>query len=530
MSASPVAAPASLHPVDPATLRPLDPVPVSEPAEISEAVGEARVAQHAWGREPFAVRAALLRRVAHAIVADDLALARCIVDETGKPLVEAYTHDLFVAVEALQWLAREGGNALRPERLRSRQPILLHKRAQAVRREPVGVVAVIAPWNFPLGVPLSQAATAVVAGNAVVIKPSELTPHTGRAIERLFVSAGAPPGLVRVVQGPGDPVGEALVGHHGLDAVVFTGSTATGRRVAAKAAERLCPVTLELGGKDPMIVLDDADLDRAIEGALWGAFANCGQVCSGVERIYVARSLHDDFVSGLAERASRLRVGDGHDPATELGPLVSERQRLIVEELVADASEHGSHVVTGGNRPTTGLPGWFHAPTVLSGEPVESRIRREEIFGPVVTVAAFDDPREAVRRANDSPFGLGASVWTRDREAAAEISGGLRVGSVWHNDHAYSYGAMQAPWGGRGASGIGRTHGREGLKALTHAKFTDTDGGRIRPGWWYPYSESVLDGFRGVLGGLYADGLTARVASVSRHRSGLAHLVRKALR
>jgi acyl-CoA reductase-like NAD-dependent aldehyde dehydrogenase len=393
----------------------------------------------------------------------------------------------------------------------------------------MGVTAIVSPWNFPIGLPLSQAATAVAAGNAVVLKPSELTPHAGRVIERLFAEAGAPPGLVRVVQGPGATVGEALVGHHGVDAIVLTGSTATGRRVAARAAERLCPTTLELGGKDPMLVLADADLDRAVEGALWGAFANCGQVCSGVERIYVARALHDAFVERLVGRARGLRVGDGHDPATELGPLISERQRAVVEDLVADAAEHGALVVTGGNRPTIGLPGWFHEPTVLLGEPVESRIRREEIFGPVVTVEPFDDPRDAVRMANATPFALGASVWTRDRALASELAAALRAGSVWHNDHAYSYGAMQAPWGGRGASGLGRTHGREGLRALSHLKFTDTDAGRLRPGWWYPYSDVVIDGFRGVLGGLYGDGPSERVAALGRHRAGILHLLRKAL-
>jgi acyl-CoA reductase-like NAD-dependent aldehyde dehydrogenase len=514
--------------IDPATLREVGTTAVTEPEAVSEAVSEARAAQREWAARPLAERGALLRRVAREIVADDLALARQIVDESGKPVVEAYTHDLFVAVEALTWLAGALEGVLSDRRLPFRQPVLLHKRGW-VRHEPLGVVAIVAPWNFPIGLPLSQAATALAAGNAVVVKPSELTPLTGALIEELFRRAGAPPGLVRVVQGPGPTVGDALVSHHGVGAVVFTGSTATGRTVARRAAERLCPVTLELGGKDPMLVLEDASLDRAVEGALWGAFANCGQVCSGIERIYVARPLAEAFVEELAARAAALRIGDGHLATTELGPLVTERQRTVVEDLVADAVEHGAIVVTGGNRPAVGLPGWFHEPTVLVGEPRAARLRSEEVFGPVVTVVSFDDEAEAVDLANDSPYALGASVWTRDRARGSALAARLTAGSVWLNDHAYSYGAAQAPWGGRGASGVGRTHGREGLLALSHVKYVDADAGRIRPGWWYPYSDAVLDGFRGVLGGLYGDGLRARLSAVAGHRAGLAHLARKAL-
>lgn len=518
----------ALVPVDPARLVPVGRVPVTEPEALGELLAEARLAHEAWARRPLEHRSALLRRVAHEIVAADLELARRIVDETGKPLVEAYTHDLFVAVEALAWLARRLGDVLAPERLPFPQLVFRHKRGWTTQ-EPLGVVAVVSPWNFPIGLPLGQVATAVAAGNAAVLKPSELTPHCGALVEELFLRAGAPPGLVRVVQGPGETVGESLVGHRGIDAVVFTGSTEVGRRVGRLAGERLCPVTLELGGKDPMVVLADAALDRAVEGALWGSFANCGQVCSGIERIYVDRSLHDPFVERLADRAGALRIGDGHDPATELGPLVSEEQRATVEALVADAVEHGATIVTGGTRPSLGLPGWFHEPTVIVGEPPAARIASEEVFGPVVTVVPIDNEDDGVRRANDSRYALGASVWTTDVQAGRRVASRLRAGSVWLNDHAYSYAACQAPWGGRGASGVGRTHGRQGLLSLSHAKFTDVDRGWIRPGWWYPYSDAVLDGFRGVLGGVHGDSLGSRARSLVAHRRGLAHLVRKAV-
>jgi acyl-CoA reductase-like NAD-dependent aldehyde dehydrogenase len=514
--------------VSPATLGRVGSVRVTEPAELEEILAEARHAQGLWAREPFATRKAVLRRVAREIVAHDLALARLIVDETGKPLVEAYTHDLFVAVEELMWLADRLEGVLSQERLPFPQLVLKQKRGW-VHHEPVGVVGIISPWNFPLGLPLTQVATAVAAGNAVVLKPSELTPLVGEQIEALFRRAGAPPGLVRVVQGDGESIGAALVGHRQVDALVFTGSTEVGRIVARRAGERLCPVTLELGGKDPMLVLEDADLDRAVEGALWGSFANCGQICSGVERIYVHRTHHDAFVERLADRAKALRIGDGRDPGIELGPLISEKQRARVEGLVTDAIDHGARLVTGGGRPATGLPGWFHEPTILSGEPASARLRDEELFGPVVTVASFDNDDEAVLRANESRYALGASIWTRDVKRGRELSRRVRAGSVWLNDHLYSFSAGQAPWGGLGASGLGRTHGRQGLESMSHVKFTDSDRGWISPGWWYPYSERVVDGFRGVLGGLHAEGAGARVKALSEHRRGLAHLLRKAL-
>ncbi|MFN8222731.1 MAG: aldehyde dehydrogenase family protein [Gaiellales bacterium] len=519
---------ATITVVNPATLELVGTVETTSTVALNEILAETRHAARGWATQPLARRAELLDTVASMLVQNDQALVSTVVAETGKPLVEAYTHDVFVAVEAARWLASGVQRALRPERSPFASLVLKHKRAW-INREPLGVVAIVSAWNFPLGLPFTQVATAVAAGNAVVLKPSEATPLSGAAIEQLFVEAGAPPGLVRVIQGDRS-VGEALVSHRQVDAIVFTGSTSSGRSVAMRAAERLCPVTLELGGKDPMLVLDDADLGRAVEGALWAAFANCGQVCAGVERIYVARSLYRPFLERLATRAAALRIGDGRNPAVELGPLITEQQRARVEALVADAIEHGATVVTGGGRPETGLPGWFHEATVLAGEPTTARLRTEELFGPVVTVVEVDNDDEAVARANDSPFGLGASVWTRDLARGRALAGRLRAGSVWLNDHTYSYGAAQAPWGGRGASGLGRTHGRAGLEAMSHVKFTDSDRGRLTPGWWYPYSDRVVDGFRGVLGVLHGDGVGARVAALRNHRRGLGHLARKLLR
>lgn len=512
--------------VDPATLERVGSVPVSAPNNLDQAVETARDAARVWARQPLTARSRLLRSIGVALLEASDEVSTAIVAESGKPRLEALTADVFVALDVSRWLARNAARLLADERLPMRQPYLAHKRAR-LRYEPCGVVGIVSPWNFPLGVPFTQALTAIAAGNAVVLKPSELTPLTGAWIEELLRRAGAPEGLVSVVQGTGGIVGARLVSHPGVDHLLFTGSTTTGRAVAAAAAERLLPAVLELGGKDPMLVLDDADLGRAVEGALWGAFTNCGQVCSGIERIYVAASCHDAFVERLVTRTRQLRIGHGMKDGVDLGPLISEARRTEVEALVADAVQAGATIATGGARPETGLPGWFHEPTILLGEPERARLRDEEIFGPVVTVVSVEDEEDGIARANASPFGLGASVWSRDARRAHRVASAIEAGSVWTNDHAYSYGACQAPWGGTKASGHGRTHSKHGLYAMSQVKFLDSDSGRLRPPWWYPYGARATDGFRGALTTLYSQGMAARARSAARHRRELVALGRR---
>ncbi len=528
MTTAPLHAAAELVSVDPATLDVIGHVAVDDEVAVAEAVAESRAAADRFGRQPLAARASLLRRVAHELVEAAAELASLAVHEVGKPVVEAYTSELFVCLDNIRWLPARLEPSLREERLRVPQVHLRHKRPR-VRYRPVGVVGIVSPWNFPLGVPMTQVATAVAAGNGAVLKPSELAPLCGAWVEEVFRRAGAPPGLVRVVQGPGETTGDALVRHHGIDHIVFTGSPETGRRVAGAAAARLCPATLELGGKDPMLVLADADLERAVAGALWASFTNCGQVCSGVERIYVAHGLHDGFVERLAAGARELRIGHGVDPTVELGPLVSEAQRARVEDLIDDASAAGAEIVCGGRRPDVGLPGWFLEPVVVSGEPPAARMATEEVFGPLVSVVSCDNDEEAIARANASRYALGASVWTRDRDRGRAVGDRLVAGSVWLNDHAYSYGMGQAPWGGSGLSGHGRTHARHGLESMSHVTYRDGDGGRLTPPWWFPYSDRLADGFAGALVALYGHGVRGRGRSVLRHRRGLAELGARAL-
>jgi acyl-CoA reductase-like NAD-dependent aldehyde dehydrogenase len=505
-----VAATGELRVVNPATLELVGTVTTTDPAAVQEIVSEAKLAQEAWGETLLADRRALLVRVAAAVLERADEIADTVIAETGKPRVEAFTTELFPALDALVWLAKQAPKLLAPERVGYPQLQLKHKRA-SLHYEPIGVVGVIAPWNFPFAIPFTQVAYALAAGNSVVLKPSELTPLSGALVAEIFASAGAP---VRVAQGDG-AVGEALVKARGLGKVLFTGSAEVGRLVAASAGKRLVPVTLELGGKDPMIVLDDADLARAVDGALWGSFMNCGQVCSGVERIYVQGALYEPFVEELARKARDL----------ELGPLISEEQRDKVAGLVDDAVARGARALVGAH--ASERTGWFYEPTVLVDVPRDAQIEHDETFGPVVTVTRVTDEAQAIRAANDSAFALGVSVWTRDTERAQRTAHRLRAGTVWHNDHAYSYASSQATWGGRGESGFGRTHSKHGLYDLTSPKFVDHDSGRVPVPWWFPYDDQAAAAFRGVLGALYSDGLPARARAAWRERRALFALAKR---
>ena len=484
-----------LRVTSPATLEAVGIVPATQPAAVAALVASARLAQAGWAEVSLRERCALLRRVTSVLLERADELADVVVAETGKPRVEAFTTEAFPALDALAWLAAQATKLLAPERVRFGRPHLLHKRGRLLY-EPLGVVGIISPWNVPFAIPFTQVAYAIAAGNGVVLKPSELTPLTGQLVARLFADAGAPSGLIQVAQGD-ENVGAALV-VAGLDKIVFTGSTGAGRKVAAAAGEHLTPVILELGGKDPMLVLDDADLARAVDGALWGSFVNCGQVCSGVERIYVEGSLYEPFLEELSRRAEELELG------AEVGPLISEEQRERVAALVGDAVARGARVHAGGAVPERA--GWFYEPTVLSAVDPSARLQHDEAFGPVVTVARVKDEAAAVAAANGVELALGASVWTRDPQRAERIASRLRAGSVWHNDHAYSYAAAGASWGGRGASGFGRTHSKHGLYALVNVKFADRDSGRVGVPWWFPYDDAAAGAFRGVLGTIYGSG------------------------
>ena len=483
------------------------------PPDILAVCGRGRLAQPAWADMGVAGRVAVLRRARDLLHRDSRSVIATLQEESGKNLEDAQ-NDFLGTLAALSYWTKNAARFLADRTIRSWSPMALGRSTFAAY-EPIGLVGVIGPWNAPLLLTFGDAVPALLAGNAVVMKPSEHTPRSNSLLPRLLVEAGAPVDVLQTLVG-GPESGAALV--EAVDNVMFTGSVATGRKVAGRAGERLIPCTVELGGKDAMVILADADLDRAAAGAAFYGLANGGQVCMSVERIYVDSTVHDAFVQRLLVAVAELRVGSGRPAGeAEISPFIAPDQLNTVQAHVRDAIDRGARVEIGGRAVDVGGRMAFQ-PTVLTGVDHSMACMREETFGPILPVMTFDDPGSAVKLANDSPFGLTASIWTRDLDQGRSLARQIEAGVVMVNDATVVFTVHDAPFGGTKASGLGRRHGgADGIRKFCNVKTVQI------PRWaprrepiWFPYTRR-RSRVIGAVGRAFYGGMSAKV----RRRSSL---------
>lgn len=475
----------------PANLQSIGEFECAEREDVRAAVARARRAQGAWAALSFEQRAEYLWRLVDQFVRRQDDVIDAVIAETGKARSEAIAMEVFSPCDAIAYYAKHAGEILAPRRRRLHGIMRLSKTLRIVY-QPLGVVGLITPWNGPVvlaAVPLAQA---LMAGNAVVHKPSEVTPLSALVLKSLTEAAGFPPDLYQVVQGDG-ATGAALI-ESGVDKVSFTGSVATGRKVAEACGRLLLPCTLELGGKDAMIVCADADLDRAAAGAVLGSCMNTGHYCCGTERVYVVEQVYEPFVAKVVEQVRSLRQGS--EGEFDVGAVFWDAQLEIIESHVDDARRNGATVLAGGRR-NPNLPGLYYEPTVVTDVDHSMAIMTRETFGPIVAIEKVRDEEEAIRLANESEYGLNGTVWTTDTERGIAIAKRLHTGGVCINDMTITYGIPEAPFGGRKASGLGQVNGPEGLRGYCHAQpiLADRRGrGKIQGG--YPYTRKQEDGMQ----------------------------------
>jgi acyl-CoA reductase-like NAD-dependent aldehyde dehydrogenase len=470
----------------PATRESLGEIVVSSREDVAAAIARARDAQKEWAAVSIAERARIVRGAIDLLVEQRDEVTKTILGETGKTRVESLIMEVLPGCDYINFWCGRAVKELSDEKRRLHGYLRPYKKLMMHYR-PLGVVGIITPWNGPFALAINPTVQAILAGNAVILKPSEVAPYSGEWAIRLLREAGVPEGVVQTLHGDGE-TGASLV-QGGVQKISFTGSVRTGKKIAAACAEQLIPYTLELGGKDAMIVCEDADLERAAHGAVFNSILNSGHVCMGVERIYVVESVADEFEERVKSIVGGLRYGKGDD--VDVGAVFWDRQLPIIERHVQDAKAKGAEVVVGGEADTT--EGLFYKPTFIRKVDHTMELMREETFGPVVAVMRVADEEEAIRLANDSHYGLSGSVWTKDIARGVEIAKRLETGSVVINDASMAYGAPEAPFGGLKDSGVGQVNGLGGLRGYTHPQPILIDRwGVKKERVWYPHTSKTI--------------------------------------
>ncbi|MBD3226123.1 MAG: aldehyde dehydrogenase family protein [Caldithrix sp.] len=506
---------------NPVTDELLGQTPLHTKEHLIEKVGKARQAQSEWQKIRPAKRASVIRKIRSYIVDHGDELAENIRDDNGKLLIDAMATEVIPAAMAVDYYCKQAAKFLKDKRIRGSSILFINKSSKTVR-VPYGVVGIISPWNYPFAIPFSEVIMALLAGNGVILKTATETQSVGWALKKAIDSCGLPPNLFSMVNMKGRVAGDAFL-DSGIDKLFFTGSVPVGKYLMGKASASLTPVCLELGGNDPMIICEDADLRRAAGGAVWAGLSNAGQSCGGVERIYVHENVYDEFMAILKENVENLRVGyeKGYFDS-DMGAMTTEKQVQSVKKQVDDAVNQGAVVYTQSAAPQHAhyLPA-----TVLTEVNHQMTVMREETFGPVLAVMKYHSVEEAINLANDSDLGLTASVWCGNIKKAEAIGRQIRAGTITINDHLMSHGLPETAWGGFKQSGIGRTHGKLGFDEMTQPQMIVKERfSFIRKNlWWPPYNRMVYDGLRGILYALYSRNLLKRL-------QGLRSLMKTALR
>ncbi len=476
--------------LNPATLELVGKACMASSRECQAAIQAAKEAYPSWKAFSVSEKQKIYAAAKKILLQKAEEAAHLITVEKGSPYAESYSSEIFAALGALDYYARKLKSLLRPHPVKHTVSLFFNKKS-FFRFEPLGPTLIISPWNFPFLIAMYDVLSALSAGNTVILRPSSSTPLTGLLMGEILTEAGLPPGVLNIINCK-IPQAEEMIAHPDVKTVMFTGSVSTGKRIMELASRNLTNLVLELGGKDPMVVFADADIERAARGAVWAGFMNCGQSCGSVERVYVAEEIADTFIRRVVELAKKIRVGNPLDPSVEMGPMANLSQLKTVRDHIQDAREKGAKILCG-SKNSTGLPGYFINPTVLSDVNHTMKIMTEETFGPIIPIMTFSEPKEAIAMANDSSLGLTASVWTRSKKVASLMAEQIETGSVTINDHMFSFIEPAAIWGGIKQTGMGRSHGPFGLQELVNIKFVSFDFlKRKKQLWWFPYDPALM--------------------------------------
>lgn len=497
--------------INPATSKEVGKVALTPPTQVKKIVKHAWTAFPDWRDRGLEKRATILKKVQQQLLCHSDEFADLITREMGKPIQESLGLEVHSCIDVIGYYVKNADKFLGDQRVPLHQ-LLFKRRGSRLHFEPLGVLGIISPWNWPLLIPLNSIVPALLAGNVVVFKHSELTPILAEKLRDLLVGNGVPEHVFQIIQGGGEQ-GKALV-ESAVVKIFFTGSTKVGKNIYFSAARQLKKCVLEMGGSDAAVVCSDADPEYASSGILWGGFSNSGQNCNSIERVFVHQDIFDSFIVKLERKVKKIRLGDGESEEVDMGPLVSQQQIDKITQIVEQSKRVGDTILTGG-KPLSNKDGYFFQPTIIIRKTSLINENMEELFGPVIFVTRVSNDKEAVRLANKSKYGLAASVWTNKKKKGMQIARSLHTGTVMINDVIVSFGMAEAGWTGVKQSGIGWVHGEKGLDEMVNIKYINSEPqNKMQKMWWFPYSSSMLRAFRPALQFLFSGYWWKRISNV----------------